>query len=62
MSLLHVELTWTPVFVWFPRRTISGKWCWGRCYQRVVWCYDLMAIEPEYQYGDLFDVLQNPNT
>ena len=59
MTPLHYEpLEWESTFVIIPRRTISKRWVWGKCFARTVWVSYGIGDEPETEYGDLFDVLR----
>lgn len=55
---------WREVFVWWPWVTsISGKRLfWEKAYKRKVWVVwgTGFHMEPEVQYGTLFDVLNDP--
>lgn len=55
---------WTEVFAFWPVKTISGKYVWLRkIYKRkywAVWGKSGFHMEPETEYGDLFDVILNP--
>lgn len=48
---------WEEYFLIFPRKTVVHKWIWGKCYRRKVWVSYGIGLEPEYEYGNLFDVL-----
>lgn len=51
---------WRPVFAWWPVRTIGGRWIWlRRVYKRRFWLIwgTGFHMEPEVEYGELFDVL-----
>ena len=54
---------WMQVYAWLPVKTISGRWVWWQhIYKRrswVVWGQSFHT-EPEVEYGDIFDVLENP--
>lgn len=56
-EVVGIEIDWYPSFALLPRRTVSNKWIWGKCYKRIVWCYNGFTDEPFTQYGDLFDLL-----
>lgn len=51
---------WRKYFAWFPVKTISGKYVWGkkiykqRCW--VVWGTGF-HMEPHVEYAELFDIL-----
>lgn len=49
---------WKPCFVLLPRISISKKILWGRCYRRICWYNAGAGPEPDYQYGNMFDVLR----
>ena len=53
---------WRPVFAWWPVKTISGRYAWGRkIYKRRFWIVwgRSFHMEPEVEYADLFDILAN---
>lgn len=52
---------WKPVFVWFPRKTISQKWVWLKTvYKRNArFCYNFGEFQDIVQYGNSFDILNN---
>lgn len=55
--------TWMQVFAFLPVKTISGKYVWLRkVYKRKFWAVwgSGFHMEPEVEYGDLFDVMLNP--
>lgn len=55
-----VEHDWVPTFVFLPRRTVGGRWVWlKKIYCRRVWVYNGFIDEPDTQYGDIFDILEN---
>jgi hypothetical protein len=50
---------WEPVRLWIPRRTVSGRWVWGRgVYRRRELVFGF-HIEYRWRYGDLFDTIEN---
>ena len=54
---------WIQVFAFLPVKTISGKRVWLRkVYKRKFWAIwgKGFHMEPEVEYGDLFDVMLNP--
>jgi hypothetical protein len=54
---------WMEYFAIIPRRTISGKLIfWEKAYKRRFWAVwgTGFHMEPEVEYGTLFDVLLNP--
>lgn len=55
---------WRETFAFLPVKTITGKYVWLRkVYKRkfwIVWGQTGFHMEPEVEYGDLFDVLVNP--
>ena len=58
-EILAIEHNWTKTFVLLPHRTISKRWVWLKCvYVRRVWIDTGFHIEPETQYGELFDILK----
>lgn len=50
---------WRRDFVIVPRKTISKNWIWGSCYSRRRWVSYGMGLEPETEYGNIFDVLKS---
>lgn len=56
---------WREVFAYWPVKTIGGKWVWLRkIYKQkywAVWGHGFHS-EPHVEYGELFDVLKNPNS
>lgn len=54
-----VDTPWAKTFVVVPRRTVSRKWIWGNCYYRKVYVTYGIGFEPEHEYGNMFDVIQN---
>ena len=53
---------WRETFAFFPVMTISGRkiW-WKKVYVRKFWYIDGVAsVETGVEYGDVFDVLENP--
>jgi len=53
---------WRPVFAMWPVRTVSGKWVWLRkIYKRKFWVVwgTGFHMEPEVEYGDLFEILKD---
>jgi len=54
---------WTEYFAIIPRRTVSGKLIfWQKAYKRKFWAVwgTGFHMEPEVEYGTLFDVLTHP--
>lgn len=55
---------WTPSLIIWPRKTISGRWAFfERLHQRrvwVTWGNCLFHIEPENQYADVLEMLNDP--
>ena len=54
---------WTEYFAIIPRRTVSGKLVfWQKAYKRKFWAVwgNGFHMEPEVEYGTLFDVLTHP--
>lgn len=54
---------WREVFAYWPVKTISGKYVWLRkIYKRRFWAIwgNGFHMEPEVEYGTLFDVMVNP--
>ena len=58
-DVVAVEHGWVRSFAILPHRTVSGSWIWGPAYCRRVWVYTGFVDEPETQWGNLFDVLNN---
>ena len=58
-DVVAVEHGWVRGIAILPHRTISGRWIWGPAYYRRVWVYTGFVDEPETQWGNLFDVLNN---
>jgi len=55
---------WMEVFAWLPIKTIGGKRIWLRkVYKRKFWAVwgNGFHMEPEVEYGELFDVLKSNN-
>lgn len=53
---------WMEVFAWWPVKTIGGKRVWLRkIYKRKFWAVwgNGFHMEPEVEYGELFDILKN---
>ena len=53
---------WRPVFALWPVRTIGGQWVWLRkIYKRKFWVVwgTGFHMEPEVEFGDLFDILKD---
>lgn len=51
---------WIEIFVWYPVKLKNGKWIWfSKCYRRKIWVYSGFVDEPFYEFGTLFDVIQN---
>lgn len=56
---------WREVFALFPVKTISGKRVWMRkVYKRRFWAVwgTGFHMEPQVEYGELFDILQDENS
>lgn len=55
---------WREVFAYWPVKTISGKYVWlSKVYKRrfwAIWGSSGFHMEPEVEYGTLFDVMVNP--
>lgn len=52
---------WTKFYAWLPVKTLKGKVVWGRSiYRRKVWLVwgNGFHMEPEVQYAELFDILE----
>ena len=58
-DVVAVEHGWVGGIAILPHRTISGRWIWGPAYYRRVWIYTGFVDEPQIQWGNLFDVLNN---
>lgn len=55
---------WMEIFAWWPVKTISGKRVWLRkIYKRKFWVVwgTGFHMEPEVEYGELFEILKNEN-
>jgi hypothetical protein len=55
---------WTETFVIWPRKSISGKpLFWTKAYKRKVWVVwgTGFHMEPETQYGTIFDIIKDSN-
>lgn len=55
---------WRKVFAFFPVKTVSGKYVWLKnIYKRKFWVVwgSGFHMEPEVEYGTVFDILLNPN-
>jgi hypothetical protein len=56
---------WREVFAYWPVKTISGKYVWLRkVYKQRFWAVwgKGYHMEPEVEYAELFDILQNDNS
>ena len=56
---------WKKTFVILPRKTITGKRVfWEKVYKRRVWVIwgTGFHMEPEVQFGTLFEILDNDST
>jgi hypothetical protein len=54
--------TWREVFAWLPVKTISGKRIWlKKVYKQKYWAVwgRGFHMEPEVEYGDVFDILKD---
>ena len=54
---------WREVYALFPVKLLNGKYAWMRkVYKRKFWVIynNGFHMEPEVEYGDLFDVMMNP--
>lgn len=55
--------TWREVYAWLPVKTINNKRVWfKKVYKRKMWAMwgRGFHMEPEVQYGTLFDTLNDP--
>lgn len=55
---------WMEVFAWLPVKTIGGKRVWlQKVYKRKFWAVwgNGFHMEPEVEYGELFDILAETN-
>ena len=53
---------WHEVYAWWPVKTITGKYVWGRrIYKRKVWLVwgSSFHMEPETQYAEFFEILKD---
>jgi hypothetical protein len=58
-EIVAMEHDWIKTFILLPHRTIGHRWVWlKRIYVRKVWICTGFHIEPETQYGELFDILK----
>ena len=51
---------WHEVFAWWPVKTVGGRYVWlRRVYKRKFWVVwgTGFHMEPEVEYGELFDIL-----
>lgn len=51
---------WMEVRAWWPVKTISGKWVWGRkIYKQRYWAIwgTGFHMEPQVEYAELLDIL-----
>ena len=51
---------WHEVFAWLPVKTVGGRYVWlRRVYKRKFWVVwgTGFHMEPEVEYGELFDIL-----
>jgi hypothetical protein len=51
---------WREVYAWWPVKTISGKYIWGRkIYKQRYWAVwgQGFHMEPHVEYAELFDIL-----
>lgn len=54
---------WRETFAYWPVKTIGGRYVWlQKVYKRKFWVIwgTGFHMEPEVEYGNLFDVLTNP--
>jgi len=55
---------WREVFAWWPVKTISGKYVWGKkVFKRRFWAVwgTGFHMEPEIEYGTVFDMIKHDN-
>jgi hypothetical protein len=58
-TIIAMEHDWVKTFVLLPHRTVSRRWVWLRqVYIRRLWIITGLHVEPETQYGELFDILK----
>jgi hypothetical protein len=58
--VVAVEHDWIKTFALLPHKTIGNKYVWlKKIYVRRVWVYTGFIDEPETQYAELFDILQD---
>ena len=53
---------WHEVYAWWPVKTITGKYVWGRrIYKRKIWLVwgGSFHMEPETQYAEFFEILKD---
>lgn len=56
---------WRKTFAIWPVKTVGGKYVWMKpIYKRKFWVVwgPGIHMEPEVEYGDIFDILTNDNT
>ena len=53
---------WREVYAWWPVKTVSGRYVWLRkIFKRRFWIVwgTSFHMEPEVEYGDLFDIIKH---
>lgn len=50
---------WREYYAVLPTKDINGKWHWLKpMFYRKVWLIGAFGIEPEIEYGTIFDVIK----